>query len=186
MWNKTFVFLDVLRKNLPTGAGQRNQCLFHLAQDLLEFLPGDTPSEDLLVIGAKWYACALPVIQTKDILESIADFLIAWKNVRWPKGTAWAAIVAEAKHDDFTLGGDLNGLDLTARILRVLSRRQGGGPFPLSSRKLAGAIGAKDPKTALSTNERTREAPGYVVVVKKGEPKPRGQATVWQWNGPLD
>jgi hypothetical protein len=171
--------------NLPSGPGQRNRYLFRLAQHLREFLPKDTPVDDLLVIVRQWHACALPFIQTKEILESIADFLTAWGRIQWPKGTAWCGIVEEAKHDVFSLGSDLGELDPAARILRALSRRHRGTSFPLSLRKLAGALGVSCPKTAQS-RMRVLEAMGYVEIVKKGDPKPGGEATVWRWTGPMD
>ena len=70
--------------NLPNGPGQRNRCLFGLAQDLQEFLPKDTPESFLVDLVMKWHAHALPFIHTKVIVESISDFLIAWKKVQWP------------------------------------------------------------------------------------------------------
>ncbi len=174
-----------IAKNLPTGVGQRNQCLFHLAQDLLKFLPRDTPFEDLLAIVRKWHSCALPFIQTKDIVESIADFLTAWKRVQWPTGTAWSVIVEEAKRDDFTLGSELEEMDPAARLLRALARHHKGEPFPLSSRLLAQAIGVSCPKTALA-RLNVFQTMGFIELVKKGEARPGGEATVWRWTGSLD
>ena len=174
-----------IAKNLPTRAGQRNQCLFRFARSLREFLPRDIPFVDLLVVVKKWHACALPFIRTKEIAETITDFVVAWKSVRWPKGTGWRRIVEEAERDAFTLGDELTAFDPAARLLRALARDNSGGPFPLSSRKLAEVFGVNCPKTALS-RMIVFETMGYLEMVKKGEAKPGGDATLWRWIGPME
>jgi Bifunctional DNA primase/polymerase, N-terminal len=168
--------------NLPDGPGQRNRCLFGLAQDLREFLPKDTPERFLIDLVMKWHAHASPFIHTKGIVESINDFLIAWKKVQWPSGNLWHGITEAASNDTFTLGDDLSELDATARLLRALAHHHSGGPFHLSARKLAKAIGVKDPKSALA-NMRVLVALELVELVEKGESKPGGKASVWRWIG---
>ncbi len=169
-------------ENLPSGPGQRNRCLFDLAQDLQEFLPKDTPERFLVEIALMWHAQALPFIQTKEIVESISDFLISWKKVQWPSGNLWQRITQAASNDTFTLGDQFSELDSTARILRALARHHHGGPFHLASRKLAKAVGV-GPKTALA-HMRVLVALGFVELVEKGESKPGGKASVWRWIGP--
>jgi hypothetical protein len=148
-------------------------------------LPRDTPFNDLLAIVSKWYACALPYIRTKAIAETITDFFVAWRSVRWPKGTGWRRIAEEAECDAFTLGDELSGFDPAARLLRALARHNSGGPFPLSSRKLAEVFGVKCPKTALS-RMIVFETMGYLEMVRKGKAKPGGDATLWRWIGPME
>jgi hypothetical protein len=108
-----------IEKNLPSGPGQRNHCLFNLARDLREFLPRDTPKSVLIHVARRWHHRALPSIRTKDLIESVGDFLIAWSNVKWPKGTLWHQIISAATSDSFALPSEYEDLNPIARPPRI-------------------------------------------------------------------
>jgi hypothetical protein len=176
---------ECILRCLPMGPGQRNHSLFRLAQDLQAFLPKETQKSVLLIIVKQWHMRALPFIRTKELVVSIAEFLIAWNNVKWATGTLWRRITDEARKDSFTLGDEYAALNPTAKILRALARHHRGGAFRLASRKLAQVIGVGCPKTALAQMS-VLEAMGHVALIEKGESKPGGKASVWRWLGPLD
>jgi hypothetical protein len=70
---------------LPSTKGQRNQCVFRLARHLKGIVP-NADAKTLRPFVEEWYQQALPVIGTKEFLETWTDFLQAWRKVRIPAG----------------------------------------------------------------------------------------------------
>jgi hypothetical protein len=123
---------------LPTGPGQRNRRLFDLARRLKAIMPGASPSE-LEPIVRQWHTAALPVIRTKDWIESWVDFQTAWAAVKRPFGATMAEIVEAAKTQ--TPAGADAIAKLTA-LCRTLQEHHGPGrAWPLSCRTAARIIG---------------------------------------------
>ena len=69
----------------PTGFGQRNEDLFHLAR-WIKGIDAALDKKGRYYCVAQWHQQFLDVIRTKDLNESVADFENAWRNVKKPHG----------------------------------------------------------------------------------------------------
>jgi hypothetical protein len=72
---------------LPTGPGQRCRKIFALCRELRSIprLAGADP-RDLRHVVQRWHERALPVIRTKDFVETWCDFLQSWRKVKHQVG----------------------------------------------------------------------------------------------------
>jgi hypothetical protein len=125
---------------LPIMKGQRNQCVFRLAQHLKSILPDAEPAK-LRVIVQEWYRRALPVIGTKEFVETWADFIQAWEKVRVPAGEgavemAFKLAVADPPPPIAVklYGEGRPPIVLLATLCRELQRIAGDGEFFLDCR----------------------------------------------------
>lgn len=130
-------------KTLPFHAGQRNRCCLDLARRL-KAIPSlaNRPARDLRAIVQDWHARALAVIGTKPFEETWADFVYAWKRVKWPHGVTLAAAVQKATDNTETPPEAANYDDpknqLLLRICWQLQQLHGVEPFYLSLRTAGG------------------------------------------------
>src|SRR5262249_6565198 len=80
----TSAALHAIEASLAAGPGQRNRKVFDLARRLKAMAGLDTSPAMLRGIVKEWHRRALPVIRTKDFVETWTDFQTAWLNVRTP------------------------------------------------------------------------------------------------------
>lgn len=71
---------------MPTGPGQRNRKVFHLARHL-KCLKSSVSMVELMPIVQEWHNRALPVIRTKDWHTTWIDFCDSWDSVKYLSGT---------------------------------------------------------------------------------------------------
>jgi hypothetical protein len=136
---------DAISATLPTGPGQRNRRIFALARRLKAIMPTAT-TDELEPIVRQWHVSALPIIRTKDWLESWIDFRTAWARVRKPVGETMTEIVAIAKAR-VPVGADI--ITKLVAVCQSLQEHHGPGqPWPLSCRMAAGLIGVGHSKAA--------------------------------------
>ncbi len=135
---------QAISATLPTGPGQRNRCVFDYARRLRGITGlSDAGPASLKPLVRQWHGAALPVVRTKAFEETWADFVIAWDRITTAHDPDLLHnALAEAKKDpvpdvDYECpeARDLVGL------CRQLQRRQGDGPFFLSSRKAGEVLG---------------------------------------------
>jgi hypothetical protein len=158
-------------RTLPRRPGQRNRRVFDFARRL-QAIP------DLAVAGlptlrpivAEWHRRALPVIRTKEFIETWADFIVAWGNVRCDAddgvvGAAFRhAVAAEMSPKVVALYPDLPAVHLLASLCRELQRDAGGKPFFLDCRE-AGRLIEVSHHTAWRLLAVTFPADGILVKV---------------------
>ncbi|MFO0889896.1 MAG: hypothetical protein U0790_12235 [Isosphaeraceae bacterium] len=170
-----------IRETMPTGPGQRNNCLFLLARYLRRVYPIETPAAELEPLVRAWHARALPVIRTKDFPATWADFRRAW-GYPWNPGAFLTNVRARAAADDFGLGGNGN-LDRVARVFRAADSEVGGTAFFLAYRIVDDMVGAR------STPWITRLAnDGLLKLLEPGRYARRRRdrrANIWRWLGPV-
>jgi hypothetical protein len=134
------VIQTIIRSTLPSGAGQRNGCLWTLARKLKAIRRNATAAE-LRLIVQEWHRQALPYIRTKDFSESWSDFVRGWDQVRCPAGHSLAAAVAAAKSNPLPAIVAQNGYDgklaLLTAICWELAKKWRKRPFPLSCKVAA-------------------------------------------------
>src|SRR5262249_2289974 len=70
----TSAAIDAIEASLPAGPGQRNRKVFDLARRLKAMAGRDTSPAMLRGIVKEWHRRALPVIRTKDFVETWTDF----------------------------------------------------------------------------------------------------------------
>lgn len=130
---------QIIASTLPTGPGQRNYCLFKLARGLRgheDFKDADWPA--LRAVVQDWHRRALPMIHTKDYVETEADFLRAWPRVRSPMGTDYLPMIRErammAQPLELAQAWGLGGSGFLIQLCYELQKDAGAGPFFLSTR----------------------------------------------------
>ncbi|MCZ6655019.1 MAG: bifunctional DNA primase/polymerase [Planctomycetota bacterium] len=130
---------QIIASTLPTGPGQRNCCLFKLARCLRgheDFEDADWPT--LRPVVQDWHRRALPVIETKDFIETETDFLRAWPRVRSPMGCDYLAMIRErammAQPSDLAQKWGMEGFGFLIQLCDELQQDAGDGPFFLSTR----------------------------------------------------
>jgi hypothetical protein len=69
----------------PTGFGQRNEDLFHLAR-WIKGVDSKLDQKGRHDCVAQWHKLFIDLIRTKELCESVADFEHAWRNVKNPHG----------------------------------------------------------------------------------------------------
>lgn len=143
---------DAIASALPTRPGQRHRQVFELARGLKAVSAlTDSEPRDLRVFVEAWHKRSLPHISTKPFEETWIDFIKAWPNVRFPKGSEPMAIVFERACSDGLPDAaeryEQSALQLLVAICRELQRAAGDGPFYLACRT-AGQLVEVDHVTA--------------------------------------
>jgi hypothetical protein len=133
--------------SLPTALRQRHKSIFRLARELkaIEAL-NSAGACDLRHIVEEWHRRALPVIRSKSFVETWADFVLAWKNVRVPAGqgvinTALSRALASAPSPRVVELYDENEIILLAKLCRELQLIVGDVDFFLDCRTAGELIG---------------------------------------------
>ncbi len=132
---------------LPYSNGQRYKCLFRLARHLkgIESLNGADLS-NLRPIVQEFHRRALPAIRTKEFLETWADFVLAWKRVKFPVGqgvieTAFKRAMASVTPTKATELYGAGPIALLAKLCRELQFISGSKEFYLDCRTAGRLIG---------------------------------------------
>jgi hypothetical protein len=107
---------EAIASTLPTGVGQRNQCVFRLARMLKGM---KIKKSELKEIVVEWHRRALPIIGTKEFDETWQDFQIAWNNVKCAVGASLEAALDAAR---FTPQPPIDG-DADLGVLAALCER---------------------------------------------------------------
>lgn len=138
---------------LPTGQGQRNQCIFRFVRHLKGIVP-DAEAGQLRPYVQEWHRRALPKIGTKPFLETWADFVHAWAKVKAPIGQGLVdaafhrAIASEPPFVAIELYGSIHEpIVILAALCRELQRIAGAREFFLDCRT-AGRLIGRDHTTA--------------------------------------
>ncbi|MCH8853618.1 MAG: bifunctional DNA primase/polymerase [Planctomycetes bacterium] len=130
---------QIITSTLPGGPGQRNRCIFKLARCLRgheDFKDADWPA--LRLVLQDWYRRALPMIESKDFIETEADFLHAWSRVRSPMGMDYLAMIREramlAQPLELAQRWGMEGFGFLIQLCHELQLDAGDGAFFLSTR----------------------------------------------------
>jgi hypothetical protein len=142
-----------IRATLPSERGQRRKRVFLLARHLKGITElRDAEAWTLRPVLEEWHKRALPVIGTKDFLETWADFVSAWNEVRVPicEGVVELACnracVASPPERAVALYGE-GSIVLLAALCRELQGLAGDADFFIDCRT-AGRLVCIDPSTA--------------------------------------
>ena len=126
---------------VPTGEGQRNNALFHLAKNLKGKFPSAKPS-DFIPLLKRWHELAREHISTKDFRYSRTDFSEAWENVNHPDGKFNAIIAGIDNYPIDNPGKDFSdGGDKLYQLCLALQDADEDTPFFLGCRKAGQFIG---------------------------------------------
>jgi hypothetical protein len=167
---------DAIERTLPSRPGQRNRRLFDLARRLKAIMPSASPSE-LEPIVRQWHTTALPVIRTKDWIESWVDFRTAWAAVKRPAGVSMAEIVEAAK---MQTPEDADAVAKLTALCRTLQEHHGPGKaWPLSCRRAGQEIGVSHDTAARIIKLLCRE--GTIVLVRPAGPKCSRRAAEYRY-----
>jgi len=177
--------MELIRRTIPEGPGQRNSCLFYLARQL-RGLPGfpDRSELELKPIVEQWHALALPTIATKDFVSTWGDFCHAWNRVKFPVKERYMPSVFERAKATPVGGIDDERLSVLAAMCRELQADAGAEPFYLSVRSAAEPFRVT-PRTGAAWLWAL-VGDGYLTEVKKGGRAdcPR-KATRWRYAEPV-
>ena len=172
---------------IPNSERQRNGRLFEFAR-YLKAMPQYSDCDDvsdLRDLVKQWHTRALPYIKTRQFEETWADFIIAWKRVKFPKGQEpMAKIFQKAIESDppgivLQLYPGNQVVQLLASLCYQLQQARDDRPFFLSCRT-AGRL------LEMSYMQANRylimfEAEKLLSIVNKGGPGMR--ATRYRWTG---
>lgn len=128
---------------IPTSEGTRHRLLFQLARWAKGMFPGAT-FDQLKMLAYQWYLKALPNIETKDFGITLAEFVNALSNVKYPAGALLdeitndlpSAPVNSPAFDQFGPKGNL-----LLQICLALNKTTGAEPFFLTSRAAGYCLG---------------------------------------------
>jgi hypothetical protein len=170
---------------LPTGEGQRNDCLFELARWLLA-IPGlcRQPVRALKPILRDWHAKALPFIATKGFDDTWGDFVHAWNNAKWVNGDVMLKLAVKRALDDEdnppkALEYDDEKPRLLLRICWQIDWIAGRREWFLSCRE-AGKFSGMGHDTAAKRLEMF-VADGHLRIINKGGMNDERKATVYDY-----
>ena len=161
-----------IEETLPDGPGQRHRAIFELVRRL-KVMPrlADAEGKELLPILREWHRQALPVIRTKPFEESLADFLDAWRRVRFAHGDdPIAAALAKASTGPHPPEADIfddERLKLLVGLCAHLQTLSGNAPFFLSCRTAAECVGVDHVTAARWLRLLTQS--GVLEVVEPGD-----------------
>jgi hypothetical protein len=178
---------DAVMKCLPSGPGERNNCLWQLARTL-KALPhlADAGEADLWPLVEQWFQLAQGVIATKSLAACWKDFKRQWALVEVPAGQGFDAAVARLLAAPFPPEVDRYVEEPMRRLVAVcagLQRHAGDGPFYLSCRTAQRVCGFGSKDTANRRLDRLVED-GLLVVTWKGlGGTDRRRATRYRWVG---
>lgn len=123
---------EAIRRTLPTGIGQRRDCLFNFVRILKSFPEyRDSRPEHLKSEFEQWFLRAYPIIRTKRFRESWKDFLSLWDYTEHPAGETIAGIWRCCTGD---------GIERVKELCRILQEIAGSEPFNLDCRTVAALI----------------------------------------------
>lgn len=164
---------EIIQRTVPVRAGTRNRQVFELVR-ALKLLPGqwDKDPNSFKSLVWRWYEKALPVINTKDFLETWVDFLNAWNNITYgdidPKTVFSLCEELQPPKkicEDWPTYPELQKLCLLCKHLHEKHSACGSKAF-LSVRTIRDILGIS-PETA-SQYIRLLEHEGYIRIVEKG------------------
>jgi hypothetical protein len=141
-----FCVTSAMAACIPTGPGQRNNCLFKLAR-MLKSTPeyACASAAELKPVFGDWHRRATPFIRTKPYETSWGEFLHAWKNVRFPYGeSAVGKALARARGSEVppeAIHFEQAELILLVQLCRELQRAQGDQTFFLDCRLAGASVG---------------------------------------------
>jgi hypothetical protein len=179
----------VIRTTLPTKPGTRHRLVFDLARALKSMAEfADAEPCDLVHIVTEWHRRALPVIRTKDPMETVADFITAWRHVRSAIGMEPLPVVFQrAVQSDppakaVRMYPGHRELHLLATFCREMQKSVGNRPFFLSC-ETAGSLIGKPSMTAHRWLMLLVEFKLLKVVRKGDRGKGAKRATTYRWIG---
>jgi hypothetical protein len=175
---------DAILATLPTGPGQRNRRLFELARRLKGTMP-NADADTLRAIVREWHRLAQPVITTKDLGTTWADFGFAWQRVRYPAGQSFGAGAAAA--ENIVLAGVAAGYDgdlrRLAQLCAALQAQHGDRPFFLGCRQAGDYLGV--PRMTAWRLVQAMTFDGVLLAVRKGTKgsgDAPGKASEWRFD----
>ncbi len=137
-----------IEHTLPNKQKQRNTAILPLCQ-WLKAIPElrDLPAKELKPIVVEWHRRAYHAIGTKSFTTTWADFVHAWKRVKWPKGEIMLSHAVRKALEADTIPPEVGeydepGAQLLLRVCYWLGQSMGDEPFFLASRTAGGIIGA--------------------------------------------
>jgi hypothetical protein len=175
-----------IARTLPTGNGQRNNCIFAFARRLKGIPNLDTSPAALSAYITEWHRQALPFIRTKAFEKTDLAFYDAWNGVQVPLTDNQLRPLVQAA----LVGPDPAWLQAVflpqackqlVRVCASLQERAGAEPFFLAARAAATVL-QMDPTHTNRLLNRLVKA-GYLEIVKKGT-LASGEATTWFYTGP--
>ncbi len=139
---------EAIAATMPPITGERNRCVFAFARRLkgISALRA-LPAKDLRTTVEQWHARAYATINTKPFDETWADFVHAWKRVKWAHGTGPQFVIAaeRATRDTQTPPEAEQYEDpRTQKLVRLcyqLQQLNPGTPFYLGERKAGDFVG---------------------------------------------
>jgi hypothetical protein len=135
---------DIIKRTLPTTAGQRNGCLFDLARGLKHNCGlADASFATLKPLVRRWHALALPYIDTKAFDASWSDFVRQWNKANIPLDVdveGWAFAQAKECLPPAAAEYDTPEVKLLVGICWHMSSLNPAGRFYLSSHKAGGLL----------------------------------------------
>lgn len=180
---------DVMRGYVPTGPGQRNDCLVRIAVGLrrmVEHMPSVLPLAESM-LAEVWWPDARLVVTTKDLGASLGELRTA---LQWSKHPADAWLI-DAMFEAHAIdpGRSEPGVGLLVRLMFVMWDRHGRGAFPLSYRTANRALGMD--ATPNAVRKRILGLAGRLGLFEladRGTPEGAGRnaAAKWRWTGPTD
>jgi hypothetical protein len=136
-----------IKNTLPKKVGQRNDAVFPFCQ-WLRAIPElrSLPTKELKPIVREWHKKAYPVIGTKSFTVTWADFVHAWKRVKWPKGDIMLSQAVKRVLEGKTILPEAEEYDteearFLLKVCYELQQGTGDEPFFLASRTAGGIIG---------------------------------------------
>jgi len=175
-----------IARTLPTGNGQRHNCIFAFARRLKGLPDLDTSAATLSAYITEWHRQALPFIRTKGFEKTDLAFYDAWNGAQVPLTDNQLLPLVEAA----LVGPDPDWLQEVflpqackqlVRVCAALQERTGSEPFFLAARAAA-AVLQMDPTHTSRLLKRLVKV-GYLEMVKKGD-FASGEATTWLYKGP--
>lgn len=174
---------SAIKSTVPTGPGRRYHQLFAFARQL-KGIPAlaDADRGTLRALVTKWHCRALPYIATKAFDESWADFLNAWKQIRFPAGTGPLAAALEAAISS-PLPAEAYPFEIPAlrnlvALCQKLQMIAGDAPFYLACRSAGELLGV----THVAANRwiRLLENEGILIRIRTGT---RSKASEFRYVG---
>ena len=113
----------------------------------MKAIPGvsDAPAKDCKAFVQRWHELAKPVITTKPFEETWIDFLKAWSNVKFPKGSEPLTIALKAALESLApkvaAQFEQQQLRLLVGLCRELTLTAAPNPFFLSCRTAGNLVG---------------------------------------------
>jgi hypothetical protein len=177
---------DAVMRCLPTGPGERNECLWRLARTL-KSLPhvADADEAGLWPFLDQWYQMAEPVIGTKSMSACWSDFKRQWQAAL-PIGIefreAMRAAIA-APHPPEAANYSRPPVRALVAVCAALQRFAGDGPFYLSCRTAQELCGFANHMAAWRWLERLARD-GLLEVTERGKSgTDRRRASRYRWAG---